>query len=164
MSEKIKNKKGQNESIGLAVIVLFLILISMFFLLQKNESVDYKKQTSEILNDNFLYSFLNSKIKLDKNCREKRISELIDYYYTGKVRQKCKGKYITNNKEEYKNLLVKKLEKMLSFSLEKWNKTYSLKIYLDKDYLINKNYCEGKERYSIKKESFTHYNVIFFTC
>ncbi len=137
----------------------------MFFLFNnKNEGYDVKKQVSDNINDNFLYSFLNSKIKLEDNCREKRISELIDYYFTGRVRQKCNGVYITNNKEEYKNKLVEKIDKILDFSLNKWNKKYSLKIYSGEDFLYNKSDCDDKERYSVKKETFSHYNVIFFTC
>ena len=161
-----KNKKGQSEGIGLAIIIIFLIMISVFFLFNnKGEKVDLQKQISDNLNDNFLYAFLNSKIKLDENCNEKRISELISYYYLGRVRQKCNGNYITNSKEEYKNLLDEKINKILDFSLNKWKKKYTLKIYSGEDILFSKDdECIGRERYSVKKESFSYYDVIFYTC
>ncbi len=136
----------------------------MFFLFNKKSTYDVEKQISDNLNDNFLYSFLNSKIKLEDTCREKRMSELVDYYFTGRIRQKCNGNYITNSKEEYKSLLVEKIDKILSFSLDKWNKKYSLKIYSGEDFLYDKNDCDSRERYSVKEETFTHYTVLFFTC
>lgn len=153
--------RAQSEAIGLAVILALVIGGIVAYASFHKAPQSTGPSTDELLADNFAYVLIESDVNVS-GCRE-RLTSLIDDSFSGADSYRCHGTVVvapgvnrSDRVDTFPELVDHAINNVTRSTIDRWGKTYMLKIYEQSDptKTIYDRECPSYDHSGVAKYSF----------